>query len=165
MTELPAAALAVVDPAANVTPSAPLTPEQAQARLEDLKSSPDHATWREKFSRGDVAARDEFQKLHEAMYRPDGEKPPTQTAQQAAEVEHFNGNLRATADIPEPVADMVRTNQAVSMYERQLAEQEVQRLKSDQEFLKSWYSGNRAARSRMTILSIILARPTMEKSA
>jgi hypothetical protein len=164
MTEAAVAAPSILDPpsSAAATPPAPLTPEQAQARLTQLKSDPDQASWREKFAKGDIAARDEFAKLHEAMYRPNGDKPPAETAHEAAQREQFIDGLRVY-DVPQEVLQMVRDNTPVSAEERQLAEQRLHQWKSDKAWLTRWFSGDRQTAREFKILNVILGRPVIQQ--
>jgi hypothetical protein len=66
-------------------------------------------------------------------------------------------HLRTAADIPDPVADMIRQDTPVSAQERHLAEQERGRLLADPEFVKAWLGGRREARTHMALVDVILA--------
>jgi hypothetical protein len=146
-----------------------MTPAQAMARHQQIMSDPDMTEWRESWRNGDLAKRDEFAQLHAVMSRPDPDKPAVAnvSAAAAAEIalhrEQVIDHLRSTADIPEPVADMIRKDMPVTAHERRMAEQERGRMLADPDFVKSWLSGKRDARSRMALVDVILARPVIRQ--
>jgi hypothetical protein len=77
---------------------------------------------------------------------------------QALECERTLDALRRDADIPENVADMIRTGASVTRQERHLAEMEKQRLFKDSAWVQKYMAGDCAARSRMALVNVILSR-------
>jgi hypothetical protein len=148
------------------TPPAELTREQALARHQQIMADPTMEDWRAAFAKGDIAKREEFAALHRVIEKLDPEDlPATQEARAKLEREKVVDHLRSTADIPDPVADMIRNDTPVSAQERRLAEQERGKLMTDPDFVKQWLSGQRAARTRMTLVDVILARPVIRAPA
>lgn len=166
MTEA-AAASAIASPQPGAAPEIPIanmTAEQALARHREIMSDPNKAEWRDAFAKGDAAKRDELAQLHRII---EGATPEnlqaTADARVALERERVIDHLRNTADIPEPVADMIRKDTPVSAHERRMAEQEKGRLLADPDFVKGWLAGKRDARSRMALVDVILARPAIRQ--
>jgi hypothetical protein len=155
MTEPVPGASAILDPA----PPPELTREQATARLEQVKQDPE---WLTAFARGEKGQLDEHAKLIGSITKLDLENmAATETARAALERQQVVDHLRKTADIPDGVARMVVENSSVTAAERQLAEQERSRLMADQAWVKEWLSGSRAARTRLALVDVILARPVL----
>lgn len=86
-------------------------------------------------------------------------------ARAALDSERVVDVLSRDAEIPDAVLDMVRNNTPVTAFERQKAEQERGRLMRDQIFVDKLQKGDREARSRWAILSIIMARPVQQGAA
>lgn len=164
MTEVAASAIVSPQPGAGDTPIANMNAEQALARHREIMSDPNKAEWREAFAKGDLAKRDELAQLHRII---EGTTPEnlqaTAEARVVLERERVVDHLRNTADIPEPVADMIRKDTPVSAHERRMAEQERGRLMADPDFVKGWLSGKRDARTRMALVDVILARPVIRQ--
>ena len=158
MTEAAAAAAvaAIPDPGHTPAPTVamPATPEAAMARLEAMKSDKDFLA---AFAKGDIKATAEHAELFRVIYGQADQ--PTQEAARAREqrsqlVNHY----RTFAAINDDVAKMVVEDLPVSADERQRAEQEWQRLKSDPEWVRKWLSGDREARTQKTLIDVIMAR-------
>jgi hypothetical protein len=132
-----------------------MTPDQAIGRISELKGNEE---WRQSFLAGDISKRDEWAKLHEAANRFDA-PDVVKESKAKLEREQIVDQMARTADISDDVKAMVINNTAVTAHERNLAEQEKAKLLADPEWTRSWLAGNRAARTRMVLVNVILARP------
>jgi hypothetical protein len=80
----------------------------------------------------------------------------------AGAIDHGLASLRRVADIPDDVAQQMRERKPISVAERQMAAQERRRLMADPQWVKTWLSGNRAARSRLAIVDFLLSLPVVD---
>jgi hypothetical protein len=85
-------------------------------------------------------------------------------AQTVLEREAAIDAYRQTADIGEPVAEMIRRNTPVSKAEKREAELTWQRLQMDKEWVQRWMKGDRECRTQVALLSIIRGSPTLADS-
>jgi len=147
--------------AAPATPGAtdllpePLAPEAATARIAELKKDP---AFLERYLGGEVAARDEFTRLHsqasKAPINPDAVHRSLQI-----------GALQKHADLPPAAWAQVAANGPVYQGERDFALQEKQRCFKDKAWVAKWLDGDRAAVSHLTRLSLIIASPVKPEGA
>jgi hypothetical protein len=160
-----AAASAIVNPPPGPAP-ADMTREQALARHQQIMSDPAMDDWRAEFVKGDTTKREELAALHRRIEQLDPENlAGTQAARVALEREKFVDHVRNTADIPEPVADMIRNDTPVSAREHRMAEQERGRLLADPKFRTAWLAGERDAKTRLALVDAVLARPVIRTAA
>jgi hypothetical protein len=133
---------------------AQLTREAAYTRRGELMADP---KWRESYLKGDPEKQKQMREIISGMTKFDLENVGEAiTARQAAEREMTIDSLRRTSDISDEVAQQIRDQSPVSWNEFKKAEQEKKRLMGDVEFVKQWLAGNRAARTRMALVSVIL---------
>lgn len=136
-------------------PAEPVSPsrEQAFARLDAMQRSPAFA---ELLIRNDPAARAELKAVRDVVNTPTGlrmfERPDSIETGRESVVNTWSN----FADLPPEVLQQVRERRPVSADEFKLAQAERKRLMADREFVKKYFDGDRDARRRMSLVSIIL---------
>jgi hypothetical protein len=149
-------------PAAPAT-EAQLTREAAYAKRGELLKDPQ---FRERYLKGGAEEQRQMREVISGMTRFDLENVnDAAVARQAAERELAIDGLRRTADISDEVAQQIRDQSPVSRDEFKKAEQEKKRLMSDKEFVTKWLAGDRAARTRMALVSVILGSRIADEAA
>lgn len=94
------------------TPSAPEMPyDEALSRKQERLADP---VWRDKYYNGDVECRAEMDRIVRGL-------TPKQSVTDPASIEDLIDTWRSRADIPESVADQIRTQMPVSPSERKFA--------------------------------------------
>lgn len=144
-----------------------MTPDQAAAKIADLKGNEDFVTKYLAGSGPQVAEMRELIKVAQSSNRGKiaddvlGGKqspesifldPQRRDAEQTVEV------LRGLGIHEESVARSVLTDSAVSVAERQQAAAAKDRLMKDQDFVKKFLAGDGDARRQMGLLNVILTR-------
>ncbi len=133
-----------------------LTRADAFARRTELLHDAD---FKERVEKKDPGALAELQRVHSSITKVDFTNIGNEEQVKASELLDREQRLetwRRGADIPEPVAQQIREGRSVSREEYRLAEQEKKRLLADADFRRDYFSGNRAARTRMALVSIVL---------
>ncbi len=119
--------------------------------------------FRARLEKGEPAAVEEVRRLNSGITKFDvaniGEAAE---AREMLDREQRVERWRAHADIPDAIAEQIRQNTPVSRAEYRMAEQEKKRMLADADFRKEYFSGNRAARLRMALVSIILGSKIAE---
>jgi len=132
------------------------TPEGAMQQRDRLMAD---EAYRADYLKGDPAKVAEITGLYQTATKQPTPAAEADSRLQIAREQQLDAWSR-TADIPPAVADMVRNNAPVSEHEKRLATAEKQRLFQDKDWIKRYLDGGRAERSRMAMISIILAAPT-----
>jgi hypothetical protein len=127
-----------------------MAPEAASARITELKADPN---FKERYFSGEVAARDEFARLHTTAF---GKNQPDEMAQRRAMGVDI---LKQFADLPEKMWDQVRNNGPVHQHEYDEAVRMKDRLFRDKAWVARYLDGGRDEANLMMQTSLILASP------
>ena len=126
-----------------------LTPETASARIAELKNDPKFS---ERYLNNEMAARDEFARLHAIVGKGLSDD---YAMHRASQVETFKRH----ADLPEKAWAQVERNGPVFQHERDEALRTKERCMRDRAFIAKYLDGSRDEVSLMTRISLILASP------
>jgi hypothetical protein len=127
-----------------------LTPEAASTRIAELKGDPKFS---ERYLSGEVAAREEFTKLHAALGK--GATPNESGMHRASQLDA----LQKHASLPPKMWEQVANNGPVYPHEREQALREKERCMRDRAWVAKYLDGSRDEVSLMTQISLILASP------
>lgn len=145
----------------NDTPSpaseAQISRAEAYAKRDALMRDP---VWREAYMKNDPEKVRQMKEVLAGATRFDlNNMGETIAARETVEREQIINSFRRVADIPDAVAEQIRQQTPITRAELKLAEQERAKLMADREFVKRLLSGERAARTRMALVNILLGSP------
>ena len=126
-----------------------LTPETASARIAELKADPKFS---ERYLNGEVAAKDEFARLHAVVGKGAANDVALHRASQL-------DALKKYADLPEKAWAQVERNGPVWQHERDEALRTKERCMRDRAWVAKYLDGSREEVSLMTRISLILSSP------
>jgi MoxR-like ATPase len=154
--------------ASALLPSGDLPPEErsvsvqkAWTRLDEIRKSPGT---QEALARGDRELSEEIKSLTALTRTPTGirvNELPDRTPEARQSIADTWSEF---ADLPAEVLQQVRERRPVSLDEYKLALAEKKRLFADKEWVRKYFDGDRAARTRMALISIITTSEVREAS-
>jgi len=145
--------------------NAPLTPETAAQRMEDLKASPEFMA---KVAAKDPAAFDEYNKAWRVAHGLTPEPLPPQSptdvdterdARVVAAVQQHAAVLRRQGFNDDQVTEIVG-RRPITLQEREFHQNQIERLRRDQAFMARWSNGDIEAIHTIQKHSIALSLPT-----
>lgn len=134
-----------------------MTREAAGTRIAELKAD---KGFLEKYLGGEVAARDEFVRLHATAF---GNNSAANEAGQRRGM--FIDTLKSQGELPQACWDQVRNNGPVFQHERDFALQTKEQLFRDKAWVARYLDGSREERSLLLRISLILASPVKKEGS
>ena len=129
----------------------PMTVEAATARRAEMVADP---AFVERYLAGGVPERDEMLKVSTAL--------SVENSAEAFATEQQIATFRSIADLSDDHIAEIRSGRAVTPEERTFAENLKSQLMRDSGFVRAYLDGDRAAATKITLLSIILSARVQE---
>jgi len=134
-----------------------MTPEQVGARRTAMLADPE---WREKYLKGDVAARTEFTEVHKRIAAA-VDVGGVQARQE--QEDHLAAHLQEHAFVAPEIIQQIRERRAVSQEEYRMARAAKARIMSDKAAVRKYLDGDAELRSRMVLINVILSSQVTKK--
>ena len=129
----------------------PMTAEAATARRAEMVADP---AFVERYLAGGVPERDEMLKVSTAL--------SIENSAEAFATEQQIATFRSIADLTDEHANEIRSGRAVTPQERQFALDLKAKLMRDSGFVRAYLDGDRAAATKIALLSVVLSARVQE---
>ncbi len=129
----------------------PMTAEAATARRAEMVADP---AFVERYLAGGVPERDEMLKVSTAL--------SVENSAEAFPTEQQIATFRSIADLTDEHANEIRSGRAITPQERQFALDLKAKLMRDSRFVRAYLDGDRAAATKIALLSVVLSARVQE---